>query len=73
MKDKHSKLKQHIAWDAASIWSKCSSCNGLVNNKRVCHKPNKACSQWYHAYRGALLALDDDRCVPNYQVKRIEE
>lgn len=62
---KQQELKEQIARSAASEWCRCFKCDKKLrdSNLRECHKPNATCNQWYHAYRGVLLALDDDRCT----------
>ena len=56
-------LKEQIARNAASTWCRCFKCDGRVNDTGcVCEKDKLlACSQWYHGYRTALLALGDER------------
>ena len=56
-------LKKAIARNAASGWCRCFKCDGVVNDTGLpCDKDRLlTCNQWYHGYRTALLALDDDR------------
>lgn len=59
-------LKEKIARNAASGWCRCFKCDKTVRDideyPYPCEKEKlKTCSQWYHGYRTALLALADDR------------
>lgn len=56
-------LKEKIARNAASGWCRCFKCDGIIReNHFECDKETlTTCLQWYHGYRTALLALDDDR------------
>ena len=58
-------LQEQIARGAATTWCRCHKCNKILrdSNNLECRKPNSTCNQWYHAYRGALLAFGDQRCV----------
>ena len=56
-------LIEQIARGAANDWCRCFKCDKKLRdcNNTDCMKPNATCNQWYHAYRGALLALEDKR------------
>ena len=66
-------LQDKIARGAATDWCRCFKCDRKVrdSNVRDCHKPNATCNQWYHAYRGALLALEDERCKELFKDKAL--
>ena len=53
--------KDKIARNAASEWSKCFKCDGVVNGEGVtwkCKKPGETCHKWYDGFRTAKIALD---------------
>lgn len=56
-------LKEKIARGAATEWCRCFKCNGIVRDtNEKCDKDKLlTCLQWYHGYRTAILALEDDR------------
>ena len=56
-------LKEKIAKNAASGWCRCFKCDGVFDETNIkCEKEKLiTCQQWYHGYRTALLALDDER------------
>lgn len=57
--------KEKIARSAASTWCRCFKCDGIIReNHSKCDKETLiTCLQWYHGYRTALLALDDERVI----------
>lgn len=57
------KQKEKIAINAANTWCRCFKCDGIIRDTNdKCDKDKLlTCHQWYHGYRTALLALDDDR------------
>lgn len=69
------KLKEKIAMNAASGWCRCFKCDGKVRETGcVCDKDKRlACHQWYHGYRTALLALEDDRLAEYLELKDSED
>ena len=66
-------LQDKIARDAATDWCRCFKCDKKLRdcNNVDCQKPNATCNQWYHAYRGALLALEDERCKELFKDKAL--
>ena len=58
-------LKEEIARNAASEWCRCFKCDG-INRENHCKCDKEkfiTCLQWFHGYRTALLALDDERVI----------
>lgn len=55
-------LKDSIARNAASTWSRCFKCDKIIRDTNAkCDKGKLiVCHQWYDGYRTALLALEDD-------------
>lgn len=52
-------LKERIARGAASTWSRCFKCDGIVNESgQKCEKPSHTCWKWFDGYKTALIALD---------------
>ena len=58
-------IKEKIAISAANTWCRCFKCDGTIRDThRKCNKDTlTTCLQWYHGYRTALLALDDNRVM----------
>lgn len=53
--------KDKIARSAASEWSGCFKCDGIVNGDGAnwkCMKPGETCRKWYDGFRTAKIALD---------------
>ena len=55
-------LKEKIARNAASEWCRCYKCDGIIRTSNSqCNKEDMTvCMQFYHGYRTALLALEDE-------------
>lgn len=51
--------KEKIAYSAASIWSRCYKCDGVVNETGLCcDKPKATCTKWYDGYKTVLIAFE---------------
>lgn len=52
--------REEIAKRAATTWSRCFKCDGIVNATGCkCEMPNSTCLKWYNGYRAACIALEE--------------